>query len=602
MVLMLICKSNDGWSSLMIASQNGHTETVSLLLQNGAHVNMQENDGWSSLMIASQNGHTETVSLLLQNGAHVNMQENDGRSSLMIASQNGHTETVSLLLQNGAHVNMQENDGWSSLMIASQNGHTETVSLLLQNGAHVNMQENDGRSSLMIASQNGHTETVSLLLQNGAHVNMQKNNGWSSLMIASQNGHTETVSLLLQNGAHVNMQENDGWSSLMIASQNGHTETVSLLLQNGAHVNMQANNGQSSLMLAIMKGHTETALHLIENDADASLVNGWGDSALTLAVEKDMMSVVQEIVGKIKILDGGILDHRNASGNSPLMIACSRGHTEIAEMLLRAGARVNISNLSDYSFLHLPPHQINFPTNDSQVDSIASAIDMVSSHDIEVPFRVEARENFPISSEYSSLLPTQQIEFPNDSVKMGSIKGSALDIAVIRGDKEMVSLLVKYEAKIHNIYYLFRNVILKQAQENIQNRVSVTTNFFRATLKQEQEMNTESLLTSSCSWEKYYNIFLQLFSHDSDLINRVQRTNPSTLYMACAFGVQKMVQLLLELGMDVCDLYRTDDSGLSYWSSLITIISSGSLLSDETLKQTNRDVMRLVMPSWLVRE
>ena len=168
-----------------------------------------------------------------------------------------------------------------------------------------------------------------------------------------------------------------------------------------------------------------------------------------------------------------VLNHRNASGNSPLMIACSRGHTEIAEMLLRAGARVNISNLSDYSFLHLPPHQINFPTNDSQVDSIASAMDMVSSYDSgEVPFRVGATTNFPTSSEYSSLLSTQPIQFPNESVEMGSIKGSALDIAVIRGDKEMVSLLVKYEAKIHNIYYLFRNVILKQAQENIQNRVS----------------------------------------------------------------------------------------------------------------------------------
>ena len=37
-------------------SSNGHTETVALLLQNGAQVNMQNNDGWSSLIIASGNG------------------------------------------------------------------------------------------------------------------------------------------------------------------------------------------------------------------------------------------------------------------------------------------------------------------------------------------------------------------------------------------------------------------------------------------------------------------------------------------------------------------------------------------------------------------
>ena len=92
---------------------------------------------------------------------------------------------------------------------------------------------------------------------------------------------------------------------------------------------------------------------------------------------------------------------------------------------------------------------------------------------------------------------------------------------------------------------------------------------------------------SSSSWEKYYNIFQLLFSHDSDLINRVQCTKPSTLYMACAFGVLKMVKLLFDLGADVGDLYRMDDSGLSYWSSLITIISSGSLLSAAASKQTS---------------
>ena len=52
------------------------TETVALLLQNGAQVNMQNNK-WSSLMIASRNGHTETVALLVQNSAQVNMQINN---------------------------------------------------------------------------------------------------------------------------------------------------------------------------------------------------------------------------------------------------------------------------------------------------------------------------------------------------------------------------------------------------------------------------------------------------------------------------------------------------------------------------------------------
>ena len=32
----------NNWTALMIASQNGHVEVVNILLQNGAHVDVQE--------------------------------------------------------------------------------------------------------------------------------------------------------------------------------------------------------------------------------------------------------------------------------------------------------------------------------------------------------------------------------------------------------------------------------------------------------------------------------------------------------------------------------------------------------------------------------
>ena len=67
--------------------------------------------------------------------------------------------------------------------------------------------------------------------------------------------------------------------------------------------------------------------------------------------------------------------------------------------------------------------------------------------------------------------------------------------------------------------------------------------------------------------------------------------------MACAFGVLEMVKFLFELGTDVSDLYRTDDSGLSYWSSLITIISSGSLLSAAVSKQSSHKIVEVIVQS-----
>ena len=149
-------QNDDGWHALQLACMCGHTAIAQLILNTCQCLNLANlpnQMGITCLIIASQNGHTETVLLLLQNGAHVSMKNNEESSSLMFASKNGHTETVLLLLQNGAHVNMKNNEGSSSLMAASQNGHTETVLLLLQNGAHVNMQNNKGSSSLIRPNQ-----------------------------------------------------------------------------------------------------------------------------------------------------------------------------------------------------------------------------------------------------------------------------------------------------------------------------------------------------------------------------------------------------------------------------------------------------------------
>ncbi len=50
---------------LLLASPMGHSDVVKLLLDNGVQVDLQDNNGFSSLMIASQNGHNDTDVLRL---------------------------------------------------------------------------------------------------------------------------------------------------------------------------------------------------------------------------------------------------------------------------------------------------------------------------------------------------------------------------------------------------------------------------------------------------------------------------------------------------------------------------------------------------------
>ena len=317
------------------------------------------------------------------------------------------------------------------------------------------------------------------------------------------------------------IQNNEGLSSLMITNS---LTCSQLLISCGDDVNLLSTTSRcTALAMAIIRGNTDIALHLIDCGADMSI---GGSSALFYASLCNQILVVKHILDRESILNitNSLVDDL-IDGYTPLMAASSCGHVEIVQLLLESGVRINFTNFSDYPSLHLPLQQ--------------------------------------------------QMQIPGKDDQLSTVLGSALDMAVIRGRVEVVSLLMQYGAKVHNIYYLLRSITLKQAQAN-----------------------AKSGNSDESHWEKYSIILQILFSHDNDLIGRVQCTNPSTLYMACAFGVEEMVSLLIELGADVSDLYRTDASGLSYWCSFVTIISSGSFLSATASNKTSSDVDLLHKVNW----
>lgn len=82
---------------LMIASNFGYTQIVSILLENDAYVNARDINGNTALMRASYKGHKQIVSMLLDNGADMNMKNHKNRTALMIAKTKGHADIVSIL-------------------------------------------------------------------------------------------------------------------------------------------------------------------------------------------------------------------------------------------------------------------------------------------------------------------------------------------------------------------------------------------------------------------------------------------------------------------------------------------------------------------------
>ena len=89
--------------SLLMASAHGDVDTVALMLQGGAAVDLPDEDGCTPLFLASMQGRTAVVDLLLENEASTELPARDGATPLLAASTSGHADVVAQLLAKGAN-------------------------------------------------------------------------------------------------------------------------------------------------------------------------------------------------------------------------------------------------------------------------------------------------------------------------------------------------------------------------------------------------------------------------------------------------------------------------------------------------------------------
>ncbi|KAJ8954916.1 hypothetical protein NQ318_016856 [Aromia moschata] len=130
-------KNNNNESPLHFAARYGRYNTVRQLLdsEKGTFIiNESDGDGLTPLHIASQQGHTRVVQLLLNRGALLHRDHN-GRNPLHLAAMNGYTQTIELLLSVHSHLlDQMDKDGNTALHLATMENKPNAIALLLSVG------------------------------------------------------------------------------------------------------------------------------------------------------------------------------------------------------------------------------------------------------------------------------------------------------------------------------------------------------------------------------------------------------------------------------------------------------------------------------------
>jgi len=206
-VLVKIIESGDvsidaldkfGQTPLMVATRKGFLSMISILLDYGADVEMQDSSGKNSLMLACFIGSKEIARKLRDAGLQWSTTDKNGCTSLHYAVDSCNKRLIEWMIAEGAPLEAKDTvSGWTPLLrVAATSGDHDTCEVLLDAGADVNLQDFGGKSSLMMACLNGHLLTTQLLLERGADIDLKTAHGKTCFDMALSFDRGAVISLL----------------------------------------------------------------------------------------------------------------------------------------------------------------------------------------------------------------------------------------------------------------------------------------------------------------------------------------------------------------------------------------------------------------------
>lgn len=297
-------------SALYFASSLGHQACVQWLLNQTVDVNALAGPYNTALQVAAANGHQNIVDKLLEHGADPNVLRNLSLAytvtALCAASTHGHHGIVISLLASGASPNIDSEEPFRDrpLYAASENGHTDIVASLLQAGAEVNHYGSHRGTAIRVAAEKGFERIVKLLLRAGSGVDeADEVHLLTPLMTALDAGHVGIAKRLIESEAVVTVADGNGVTAMERAAEDGHIDLLELMLKVGLGVDWQGAKSYA-LLAAVRYGHLDGVQVLIKHGAS---VHASREPTFT-----------------------------------PLCAACLYGREEIANLLIKSEARVNI--------------------------------------------------------------------------------------------------------------------------------------------------------------------------------------------------------------------------------------------------------------------
>ena len=350
-------------TALGLAAESGEVEVIQMLLPRGVDINTPVGqDGWTALLSAIKNGHRSVVQLLVTAGANVNVWSR-GETPILLAAKCEEREIYQYLYplvntairlcadRDGEHLLQatqkrrirQQNRPVEKFIEMATTGNVDEVNRAIEIGIEVDEIGAQGHTALMAAAYHGHRSIVNVLLAAGADPHLLSDDdglgvaGMTALMLAAgsffASNRQHVIKLLIAGGADVNQRGVGGKTAIFYAALagSGYTECVETAIAAGADLDLQDDCGHT-VLTAVAAAENYPMFNLLMQ-AGASTA-GLESIQLIQAAGACKVDRVRSLLATRVNLD---LDRGAAIGS-----AAAAGHTQIVELLIRAGANVNL--------------------------------------------------------------------------------------------------------------------------------------------------------------------------------------------------------------------------------------------------------------------
>lgn len=319
---------------LAMAAFRGHIEMVHWLLEAGSSLDAGSREGKTALGLAASKGRLEIMELLLDAGADPDTSDQTGRTIFMQACEAKQEAAAMLLLERGADAYLADDEGCTMLFYAARAGLTRAVKALLEQGASPDDRNAAGVTPLDAARQSGCNDIVEMLSagveDSAAQAEPPIGKAQPALQAMLEKPQKDGDSTLSEAPleAHPPM-------TLVTAAQKGNLEALRRLLDSGMDPDARDAAGAVPMVEALKNGQWQAAGLLLQYGG-GKVRDDWKASPVCMAGQLNAPHFVRAL-----IFNGTDPNQMDQFSHTPLYYALIAGDTDLAEALVKSGAKVD---------------------------------------------------------------------------------------------------------------------------------------------------------------------------------------------------------------------------------------------------------------------